>query len=790
MKNEINITKYSSPAQNNMNPGDPESEKPFIQQNQDSNSSISDNELFGLVLNNLCDGVALYEKGNLIFASPAYKKLLGFEDLSEFSTIEKFIARIHPDDIAEVRDKIEKANQQKVKYHKLQFRFIKKDGSWCWIENSTKREYNTAGENHRIFITSREITDMKKSEALLSKSEARFRALFSHNAIGIFTIDLNGNILEVNEMFCEISGYRPEEIVLKSAKLLADPNDDPFFEDITKNLKNCQLKIMAAEHRLKKKNGMKIWVEMHCSAIKDAADVIDSWIVSLQDVSWRKEAERALDENRQTLEAIVNNTTAIIYTKALDGRLTFANKAYEKTFNLTSREVIGKKETDITDKNEAEVFRANDLAVIKNRKPMIFEEHMYLNGELHTAVSVKVPIFDNDHEITGICGITTDITERKKAELQLLDLKEKLEMALSGGKMGIWEWFVESNQVNWYGSHATLFGIDDQEFGGTIDDVQNIVHPDDRNRGIETFNKTITLGIDFKNTYRVIWPDKSLHWLFSYGNLVRDKDGKPWKIVGITRDITSDKMMQDKMLNQNRELSELNSTKDKLFTIISHDLANPLNSLLGFAQLLDMSHRQNPAEDMGRYIGMILKSARAMADMLKTLGQWSRSQRGKIRITPKEIVPSVLVDTAYNLAYASAQAKQITLINNIPVEMFAFADEEMINTIIRNLIGNAIKFSFEGGEVIADYSIKDSNFILKIQDHGIGIEPDLLGKLFSISGSESLPGTAGEKGTGLGLLICKEFTEQNHGKIWAESSADKGTVFYLQIPGKPPPKKI
>lgn len=742
-------------------------------------------EFFNSLLSNLTDGIAYFEDGILKFASSAFKKILGYDDLSRFHNLSDLFEYIHPEDADVLRKEIEDSIKQKNTFQKYTYRFKQNNGTYCWIENSVKREFNAAGENHRIFVTSRDINRSKITEAALNQSELRFKALFSNNANGIFTIDPAGRIMEVNKKFCEITGYDADEIVSKPAGVLANPKENIFFKDIIKKQHPEPFLNKTHELTLRKKNGMLIWVEIQCALVTDVDENKNSLIFSIQDISWRKETERALEESRKTLEAIVDNTTAIIYIKDPDGNLTFINKAYEKAFGISLHESIGKREMEVTDENEAENFRANDLAVIQKQQPMVFEETKYLNGELHTAVSVKVPIFDSNNKISGICGISTDITDLKKTEQQLLDIKEKLEMALSASKMGIWEWHVESNQVNWYGSHATLFGITDRDFGGTIDDVQNIVHPDDRNHGIENFNKTVNLGVEFKNTYRVIWPDHSIHWMFSHGNLIYDHDGKPLKIVGITRDITSDKMMQDKMMDQNHELSELNSTKDKLFTIISHDLANPLNSLLGFAQLMDLSYRKNPSEDQGRYIKMILKSAHAMADMLKTLSQWSRSQRGKIRITPKLIVPSVLVDSAFNLAYASAQAKKISLINNIPDDILAFADEEMINTVVRNLVGNAIKFSHEGGAVSASHSRSNSHLILKIHDHGIGIDPERLKTLFSISGSASQPGTAGEKGTGLGLLICKEFTELNHGKIWAESSPDKGTNFYLQIPGEP-----
>jgi signal transduction histidine kinase len=396
-----------------------------------------------------------------------------------------------------------------------------------------------------------------------------------------------------------------------------------------------------------------------------------------------------------------------------------------------------------------------------------------------------VPLFDLEGNVYGICGISTDITDRKMAEQQLREIKEKLELALRAGKMGIWEWFAGSNQVNWFGSHANLYGIRDEDFGGTLEDVQRIVHPGDRNQGLAIFEKTLREGTVFENTYRVIWPDESIHWLYSYGSLVKHENGKPWKVVGVTLDITADKLLKDKLLSQNKELGEINLTKDKLFSIVSHDLVNPLNSLLGFAQLMDIKIRNLGEADLKSYNDLVLESAHAMADMIKTLSEWSKSQRGKIMVHPRMVSPAVIVNDAFRLAWASAQAKKIRMMNNVPAGQLVCADEEMLYTIVRNIVCNAIKFSHPESTITCEGAVDHRCFLLKICDEGVGIEPDRLEKIFSVSDAKSKPGTAGERGTGLGLLVCKEFVELNNGKIWAESELGKGSVFYVELPTTP-----
>jgi len=713
MKNETNNIKLSSYDQDILNIGEKTNIKAGLVGIEHIEAQLPPNNVLRLLLDKLSDGVALFENGVLVYASPAFKKIIGHTDFSIFHRLENTFSYVHPDDLAHVNE----ARQVSLKHHdefqKYEFRFRRSDGSYCWIENSIKREYDASGNNNRIYITARDITDRKNVEASLRRSEERFKALFSQNATGLFTIDSTGKIIETNAKFCEISGYSPNEIIQKPALVILHHLDKAFIENIGLLIPNT-----SKEHPLIKKNESVVWVETHYSTIHLTGVYNDSIIISVQDITWRKEAERAIDAGRKTLEAIVDNTAAIIYTKDMEGSFEFVNKAFERIVGVSARQIIGKKDTDFTNSDLAKKCRENDLQIIKSCKPAVFEESLQLAKNTYTVISVKVPLFNKNGDVSGICGISTDITARKKAEEQLRDLKEKLELALAKGKMGIWEWYIETNLVNWYGSHATLFGINENDFGGTVDDVQNIVHPEDRNRGMEIFTKTITSGAAYNNIYRVIWPDKSIHWLFSYGNLVNDKNGKPWRIVGTTQDITSDKLLKDKMMEQNRELAELNLTKDKLFSIISHDLANPLNSLLGFALLMHKNFKNGSENNMGHYATMILKSANSMADMLKTLTTWSRSQRGKINVEPKMLHPSKIVASAFNIAFTSAHAKQISLINNIPDDITAFADEEMLKTIVRNIISNAVKFSYSQSFITANYTVNKTGFVFIISDNG------------------------------------------------------------------------
>lgn len=617
---------------------------------------------------------------------------------------------------------------------------------------------------------------------MLSKNEI-FKFLVENSFEGLALFE-NRELVYASESMNKIFGCADFKKFQNYPDVLArvHPDDFPAIEKMYSEGIEKKLKTQRYQYRFKRDDGNYCWIENSVTRFFDDAGENFRNIIICRDITGLKNAETELLESRQIFKTIADSTTAFIYIKDLAGRYTFCNRALEKVYDCAPGQMDGKTDFEITDAESAEKFRKNDLTILERGVPKTFEETQKLDDGLHTAVSVKVPLRDYIGKINAVCGITTDITERKKAEQQLRDLKDKLELALQVGKMGIWEWYVEGNRVEWYADHAKLFGISNEEFGGTPEDVRKRVHPEDRSKGIEAFKKSINENIPYDLTFRVIWPDKSLHWLSSLGNPVIDENGKAIKITGITRDVTVEKQSRDKIISQNRELSRINATKDKLFSIISHDLMNPLNSLLGFTQLLRMHYRNESTEKIGQYANLISRSANAMADLLQTLSQWSKSQRHKIKVSPGNIKPAKLIIAIHDLLYASLQNKNLKLVNNLSEDHISFADEDMVKTILRNILTNAIKFSHPGGIIQCSGEIRNGNFVFKVSDSGTGIRPEKLKTIFNISENGSETGTAGEKGSGLGLIICKELAELNHGKIWAESERGKGADFYLEIP--------
>ncbi len=231
-------------------------------------------------------------------------------------------------------------------------------------------------------------------------------------------------------------------------------------------------------------------------------------------------------------------------------------------------------------------------------------------------------------------------------------------------------------------------------------------------------------------------------------------------------------------------LHELNTTKDKLFSIIGHDLINPFQALLGLAQLLHDHITEINFEDRKKYCHLINLSAHNLYNLLQNLLQWTSVQTGKLKYEPTEFNLYNNTEEAISLMKASAEKKGILLLNEVEKEIMGDADANLFNTILRNLISNAIKFTPTGG-LIRIRSSEDENVAqIEVADNGSGIPENHLNKLFDLEKTFSTKGTSEEEGSGLGLILCKEFVEKNGGKIWVDSVPGQGSRFFFTVPKK------
>lgn len=252
--------------------------------------------------------------------------------------------------------------------------------------------------------------------------------------------------------------------------------------------------------------------------------------------------------------------------------------------------------------------------------------------------------------------------------------------------------------------------------------------------------------------------------------------------TGTLNDITQRKQTEEYIKHKNSELQRLSEDKDILMSILAHDLITPFNSMLGFLDLLSENLREYDVNTLENYISIVNNSAKGAFNLLNDILLWTRSQSGAIPFKPKIFNLKSSIEEVTEFLKPNANTKNITINIDESDKTVVFADVDMLNTILRNLISNAIKFTDSGGIVNISSERTESDILVTISDNGIGIAPNILPRLFDTTKLYSTRGTANEKGTGFGLMLCKKFVEEHGGEIWAESELSKGSKFKFTLP--------
>ena len=246
-------------------------------------------------------------------------------------------------------------------------------------------------------------------------------------------------------------------------------------------------------------------------------------------------------------------------------------------------------------------------------------------------------------------------------------------------------------------------------------------------------------------------------------------------------DISQRKAYENEMQKYSEELKELNASKDKFFSIIAHDLRNPFITLLGFTEMMIEDYEDFSDEEKIGYLKEMEKTSRSSYELLDNLLQWSRSQTGRIKYDPQKINFNTLLNKNVDLICKNSEMKDISIKVETDDPLYILADEDMITTVVRNLLTNALKFTERGGEIRIGAKEEDGYYCMYVADNGIGMSQDKVENIFLMDNINTSDGTEGEKGSGLGLVLCKEFIEKHQGKMWIESKEGKGTTFYYTL---------
>ena len=625
-------------------------------------------------------------------------------------------------------------------------------------------------------------TERIKADQALQESEERWRKAVAGSPIPIMIHDEDGKILQVSEGWSLFSGYSIDEI-----PTITDWIEKAFgkkFELAKENISqlfNINKTVKIGERIITAKDGSKRNWDFQTTPLGKSYQgkrILQSVAI---DVTESKLAEEAFKLEQKFSESLLNSLPGIFYLYSYPKmQLVRWNKNHETIFGYNSTE-LKNMPVEKWYKPENKTFAHEAL------KEVIEKSHIMVEAPLYTKDGREIPFL-----LTGVSidvqdkqyvmGVGFDITDRKKAESELQEKEVQYRNLANSGMAMIWT-SGPDKLCNYFNDPWLKFtgrSLEQELGNGWAEGV----HPDDIDYCINTYLSAFDKRESFEMEYRLRNASGEYKWLLDKGSPNYNSEGTFIGYIGYCFDISELKQAEEEIKSKNEKLQQINVEKDKFLSIISHDLRSPFNSFLGLTELMAEDFQHLTREQLEKMVFSLKNSATNLYRLLENLLQWSKIQRGLIPFKPERIELRALVTESIYMVKEPAKNKNIDISIDVPANQSIFADRNILQTIIRNLVSNSIKFTPKGGKVVISSAIgssKETEII--IADTGIGMNQQEINNLFQIDMQNNRKGTEGEASTGLGLIICKELIARHGGILWLESEEGKGSVFHFSVPG-------
>jgi PAS domain S-box-containing protein len=622
-------------------------------------------------------------------------------------------------------------------------------------------------------------------EENLQKERLLLRTVIDNIPDSIYCKDTAGLKTLANFMELHFAGAASEAEILGKSDFDLYPKEiaEGFFADDQYVIQTGQ-PVLNREEYFIDKEGQKQWLLTSKLPLKDKEGNTTGIVGIGRNITSRKLVESALRESEVKLNVILQSTADGIL--AVDGKskVIKTNERFSQLWNIPQSLIdLGADKALLDFVLEQLIDPEEFMSKVKklyNSKEEDLDLLHFKDGRIFERYSA--PLIMNDSSIGRVWSFR-DITDRKLAEEELRNQQLLLRTVIDN--------IPDSIYCKDTSGRKTLANVMELFFAGAASEAEILGKTD-----FDFYPKEIAEGFFADDQYVIqsgqpvlnreeYFLDKEgkKQWLLTSKLPLKDKKGNIIGIVGIGHNITGRKQAEEEIKKRNEELLKLNVEKDKFFSIIAHDLKSPFLGLLGLTEILATGEEDFTKEELQQYGKGMFNTASTVYRLLENLLEWARMQKGSVSFTPNEFNISTCIIQNIEVLKQRAVQKGIILINEVSLTEIVYADEKMVDTILRNLLSNAVKFTRRGREVIVTTNKIDGEMVeVSVSDTGVGMSENDIKRLFKIEEKVGSKGTEGEDSTGLGLLLCKEFVEKNGGKIWVESEEGKGSTFRFTLP--------
>jgi len=623
-------------------------------------------------------------------------------------------------------------------------------------------------------------------ESELNLSKEKYYQLIMNLPVGITLISAGGQLLEINDALKNIMGLpfiAPLSLynIYKVEAMKRVGIVDQFSKCIsTKEVVRGEVKFESHSRH------QEVFLSYSFVPIKNQNEEVEAVIGFMNDLTQQKESEIQSHERADFLNLVINSIKTPFFVKDEDHKWVMLNEAAVDMMGKPREELLGKSDYDLYPREQADVFWKYDSLVFENGESSNEEQITWRDGNIHTIITHKQLYVEKPlgkkyivvtiHDISGYQKIVEELRASEMKYRELFDNANDfiITVDMDGN-------FTNANRtlLNRIKSDFTflagksIFDFIKQDNWHIINQVKEQLLAGEIRKSFEVE----ALNVEGKPVVYEVKVSMIIH------------DNKPAGMQCVFRNVTKRREASLKMEEYNQNLIELHQAKDKFFSIIAHDLRNPYSSLIGFSELLLEDLEVLSTDEIRDYLKIIHNSAKNSLNLLENLLTWSRLQTGRMPFAPSQVGLSKLVDEVTDVLFSLSYRKKIKVNNLIEPDVIIMADRNMLNTILNNLVMNAIKYTPAGGEIsiynsrLFSETAKEPEYIkIFVADTGVGMDADVCSRLFTLNKPVSSPGTEKEQGTGLGLLLAREMVEKHGGNITVESSPGKGSVFSFLIP--------
>ena len=644
----------------------------------------------------------------------------------------------------------------------------RKDGSKVFISGVMARIRDSKITG--FVKVARDVTEEKKAQEALHKSEQRFRALIDKGTDVITISNKDGVITYASPSIEPITGYKVDEFVGHNPQTenRIHPDDLPLCKEVFEKLLKSPGESIFIQHRYLHKEGEWRWLEgTFTSLFHDPS--INGLVANYRDITERKKAEETLHDSEERYRIAIEAGELATWDWNMNTDEIAWNEQHFQLFGKSFEDSLQTPEDFLSQIHE------EDLAYVKKQlfeaaetTGVYFAEFRIVrqdNGRIRWMTGYGRVTEREEGKATRMTGVMFDSTKQKEAEEELLSVQHSLNTALDAAQMGVWDLDLITRDTNRSPRHDQLLGfVSWQEQWSPVKAKQNIIE-EDKPKFDEAYNNLEVNGI-FQLEARVKHTDGSICWIYYFGRAFKNEEGKYQSAAGVIFDITDRKTVEKQ--------------KDEFLGIASHELKTPVTSIKAYAEILQETFSEAKDVNSARLMAKLDNQVDRLTKLIKDLLDVTKVSEGQLHLTIEKFSVEELIDNMVEEMQRTARQHTIRLtVSKLPA---ISGDKERIGQVLTNLLSNAIKYSPKSNEILVNAKHEENKIVISVTDFGIGMSQGTVSRLFERFFRSDNPMARSYPGLGLGLYISMEIMKRHKGTITVKSEKDKGSTFTMMLP--------